>query len=55
MPGETVKSTTSKFVSPSLHKEKLGSQWTDFHEIWYFFVIFRKSFEKVPFIRIWQE
>jgi hypothetical protein len=28
-----------------VHKKQLGSQWTDFHEIWYL-DIFRKSVEK---------
>jgi len=28
--------------------EQLGSQWTDFHEIWYL-TIFRKSVEKIQF------
>jgi hypothetical protein len=26
--------------------EKLGSHWTNFHEIWYL-IIFRKTFEKI--------
>ena len=30
--------------------EKLGSQWTDFHEIWYFSISL-----KFDFIKIWQE
>ena len=35
--------------------EQLGSQWTDFHEIWYLSV-FRKSVRKnLNFIKIWQE
>ena len=37
-------------VSPPIHLsvrvEKLGSHWTDFHEIWYV-SIFRKSVEKI--------
>jgi hypothetical protein len=32
-------------VRPSSHLEQLGSQSTDFHEIWYL-SIFRKSVEK---------
>jgi len=31
---------------PSIRKEKLGSHWTDFHEILYL-SIFRKSVEKI--------
>jgi hypothetical protein len=31
---------------PSVRMEQLGSQWTDFHEIWYL-NIFRKSDEKI--------
>ena len=27
--------------------EKLGSHWTDFHEIWYLSIFFRKSLEKI--------
>ena len=33
-------------VCPSVHMEQLGSNWTDFHEIWYL-SIFRKSVEVV--------
>ena len=33
-------------VHPSVRMEQLGSQWTDFHEIWYL-CIFRQSAEKV--------
>jgi hypothetical protein len=35
------------FPCLSAWKKKLGSHWTDFHEIWYF-NIFRKSFENIP-------
>ena len=33
-------------VSPSVRMEQLGSQWTDFDEIWYL-RFFRKSVEKI--------
>ena len=33
-------------VCPSIRTERLGSHWTDFHEIWYL-GIFRKSAEKI--------
>jgi len=36
-------------VCPSARMEQLGSQWTDFHEIWYF-CVFRDSVEKFSFI-----
>jgi len=39
---------------PSVSMEKLGSHWTDFHEIWYL-SIFRKCQENLIFINIRQE
>jgi hypothetical protein len=33
-------------VRQSVRMEQLGSQWTDFHEIWYL-SIFQKSVEKI--------
>ena len=30
---------------PSIRMEQLGSQWTEFHEIWYF-IISRKSVQE---------
>jgi hypothetical protein len=33
-------------VCPSVSMEQLGSQWADFHEIWYL-NIFRKSDEEI--------
>jgi hypothetical protein len=40
-----------RHVYPSIHMEQLGSYWTNFNEIWYFY-IYRKSVEKseVPLI-----
>ena len=35
-----------RYVRLSVQKEKLGSHWTDFHEIWYL-SIFRKFVEKI--------
>jgi hypothetical protein len=35
-----------RHVCLSVHMDQLGSQWTDFHEIWYL-SIFRKSAEKI--------
>jgi hypothetical protein len=35
-------------VCPSVYMEQLGSQWMDFHEIWYL-SIFRKTVEKIQF------
>jgi hypothetical protein len=38
-----------------VHMEQLVSHWTDFHEIWYFW-IFRKSVIKIQvFIKIGEE
>jgi len=35
------------------HMEKLGSHWTDFHEIWYL-CMFRKSVEKIR-VSLWSD
>jgi hypothetical protein len=43
--------TTIKFVEParpSARMERLGTDWTDFPEIWYL-SIFQKNFEKIVF------
>jgi hypothetical protein len=38
---------------PSVRMEQFGSHWKDFHKIWY--SMFRKSVQKLSFIKIWQE
>jgi hypothetical protein len=46
----TLRKSTISFVMsacPSVHMEKLGSHWMDFHEILYL-SIFRKSVHKIP-------
>jgi hypothetical protein len=44
--------SVSLLVHPSVHMEQLGSQWKNFHEIWYL-KIFRKTVEKnLSFIKI---
>jgi hypothetical protein len=43
------------YVCPSFRMEQLGSHWADFHYIWNL-DIFRKNYwEKLSFIKIWQE
>ena len=38
--------SVSLSISPSVRKEQLGFQWTDFHEIWYL-GIFRRFVEEI--------
>ena len=40
---KVAKSDELRHVSPHVHMEKLGSQWTDFHEIWYFSIFPKKN------------
>jgi len=59
--------TDSPSVSPSVRMEHLGSHGTDFHEIWYFIIIEKKSVQEIQafflnltrttgtLLKIWQE
>jgi len=42
-------------VRPSVHKEQLGSHWTDFHEIWCVSIFLKICREKSIYIKISQE
>ena len=43
------------FFRLSFHMEQIGSQWTDFYEIWYFFYFSKNMLQNSCYIKICQE